>query len=240
MKNLERILDNAFIATRIESKRGTQFYNTEYHRPVTQDSLYGILFDNDIQIDLRDFNDLMVNYKYAKDYHTDWDSEVFLIVRKDGSELRFQNKGGSNRKVITLKKVYLRAYDLKWSDLFSEEILFETDFKIQKKHSERYYTAEPQINDNQWQLLVLLLKEIADQKKLTQNEIAELTGMQQSAISRLFLLKYKPTLETFIKVAKAIKVNFFFEDKENISDLNLAFEKAMNELGRRPDNLSKN
>lgn len=96
-------------------------------------------------------------------------------------------------------------------------------------------------NENgQWQLLVLLLKEIADQKKITQNDIAELTGMQQSAISRMFLLKYKPTLETFIKVAQAIKVNFFFEDKENKLDLNMAFENAMSALGRRPDNLPKN
>ena len=98
-----------------------------------------------------------------------------------------------------------------------------------------------QNNQNeQWKLLVLLLKEIADQKGLNQNNLAELTGMQQSAVSRLFLLKYKPNLETFLKVAKAIKVNFFFEDQENKSDLNIAFEKAMTELGRRPDNLPKN
>ena len=98
-----------------------------------------------------------------------------------------------------------------------------------------------QNNQNeQWQLLVLLLKEIADQKNITQNDIAELTGMQQSAVSRLFLLKYKPTIETFLKVAKAIKVNFFFEDQEGTADLNKAFEKAMTEIGRRPDNLPKN
>lgn len=242
MKNLERILDNAFIAKRIESKRGTQFYSTEYHRPVTQNSLYNILFNNDIQIDLRDFNDLMVNYKFAKDYHTDWDSEVFLIVRKEGSEVRFQKKGGSDRKTISLKKDYLRTSEFLWTDFFSDEELFTNDFKVQKFHSDRYYTnnTEKDNQDTQWQLLVLLLKEIAEQKKLTQNDIAEITGMQQSAISRLLLLKYKPTLETFLKVAKAIKVNFFFEDKENISDLNLAFERAMTELGRRPDNLSKN
>ena len=98
-----------------------------------------------------------------------------------------------------------------------------------------------QNNQNkQWQLLVLLLKEIADQKNITQNEIADLTGMQQSAVSRLFLLKYKPTLETFLKVAKSIKVNFFFEDQENKSDLNIAFEKAMIGIGRRAKNLPQN
>ena len=96
------------------------------------------------------------------------------------------------------------------------------------------------IENEQWQLLVLLLKEIADQKNITQNDISDLAGMQQSAVSRLFLLKYKPTLETFLKVAKAIKVNFFFEDQENKTDLNSCFENAMEELGRRVDKLPKN
>lgn len=98
-----------------------------------------------------------------------------------------------------------------------------------------------QDNENQqWQLLVLLLKEIAIQKGLKQEDIAEKSGLLQSNVSRFFSLKYKPTLDTFLQVAKAIKVNFFFEDQESKTDFNIAFEKAMTELGRRPDNLPKN
>lgn len=98
-----------------------------------------------------------------------------------------------------------------------------------------------QNNQNeQWKLLVLILKEIADSKGISQIEIAERSGLIQSNISRFFALKFKPTLDTFLQVAKAIKVNFFFEDQENQTDLNVAFEKAMTELGRRPDNLPKN
>ena len=92
----------------------------------------------------------------------------------------------------------------------------------------------------QWQLLVLLLKEIADQKNITQNEIADKSGLRQSHISRFFSLKYCPNLDTFLKVAKAIKVNFFFEDQENKADLSIMFEKAMVELGRRINKLPKN
>ena len=95
-------------------------------------------------------------------------------------------------------------------------------------------------NNEHWKVLVLLLKEIADNKGITQLEISERTGMLQSAISRFFSLKFKPTLETFLQVAQALKVNFFFEDQENKTDLNIAFEKAMTELGRRPENLPKN
>lgn len=91
-----------------------------------------------------------------------------------------------------------------------------------------------------WKVLVLLLKEIADQKGISQNEISERTGMLQSAVSRFFSLKFKPTLDTFLQVAQALKVNFFFEDQENKTDLNIAFEKEMTELGRRPENLPKN
>lgn len=70
------------------------------------------------------------------------------------------------------------------------------------------------MNNNNWKVLVLLLKEIADQKGISQNEISEQTGMLQSAVSRFFSLKFKPTLETFLQVAQALKINFFFEDQE--------------------------
>jgi DNA-binding phage protein len=97
-----------------------------------------------------------------------------------------------------------------------------------------------QKDEQQWMLLVLLLKEIADSKGITQNQIADQTGLLQSNISRFFSLKYKPTLDTFLQVANAINVNFFFEDKDGQSDLNKSFEKAMIQLGRRPDRLAKN
>ena len=98
-----------------------------------------------------------------------------------------------------------------------------------------------QNNQNeQWKLLVLLLKEIAESKGITQNEIAEKSEMHQSHVSRFFALKFPPNLHTFLKVAEAIKVNFFFEDQENKTDLNVSFEKAMEQLGRRADKLPKN
>lgn len=97
------------------------------------------------------------------------------------------------------------------------------------------------INQNeQWMLLVLLLKEIADNKGITQKQIAEETGLIQSNVSRFFSLKYKPTLDTFLQVAKAIKVNFFFQDQEEKTDLNDLFERAMESLGRRSSKLPKN
>ena len=98
-----------------------------------------------------------------------------------------------------------------------------------------------QNNQNeQWKLLVVILKEIAEAKGVSQIEIAEKSELLQSNISRFFSLKYKPTLDTFLQVAKAVNVNFFFEDKDATTDLNLAFEKAMTELGRRAKNLPKN
>jgi transcriptional regulator with XRE-family HTH domain len=97
------------------------------------------------------------------------------------------------------------------------------------------------INQNeQWKLLVLLLKEIAEHKGITQLQIAETTGLIQSNISRFFSLKYNPSLDMFLKVAKAVKVNFFFEDQESKTDLNQCIENAMEALGRRADKLPKN
>lgn len=92
----------------------------------------------------------------------------------------------------------------------------------------------------EWQLFVLMLKEIAIEKGITQEVIAKRSGLIQSNVSRIFALKYKPTLDTFLQVAKAVEVNFFFEDKESDSDLNACFERAMESLGRRPDELDRN
>lgn len=95
-------------------------------------------------------------------------------------------------------------------------------------------------NNGQWELLVILLKEIAQDKGITQEDIAGKTGLQQSSVSRFFSLKFKPNLETFLEVAKAVGVNFFFEDKDGTSDLNKSFERAMEFLGRRAKGFSKN
>jgi len=88
-------------------------------------------------------------------------------------------------------------------------------------------------NEKHWQILVLILKKIAENKGISHYKIAEITGMQQSNVNRIFSLKYSPTLRNFVDIAQAIQVNFFFEDKEEIMEFNEIFEAAMTELGRR-------
>lgn len=82
-------------------------------------------------------------------------------------------------------------------------------------------------NQNQqnehWKVLVLLLKEIAESKGITQQQIAVEIGLLQSNVSRFFSLKYKPNLDVFLQIAKVINVNFFFEDKDSKTDLNVLF-----------------
>ena len=95
-------------------------------------------------------------------------------------------------------------------------------------------------NDQHWKVLVLLLKKIIDDKNISHEEIAEATGLHRSNVTRMFSLKYSPNLRTFILVARAAGVNFFFEDKEGNTDLTKAFESAMIELGRRPSSSPKN
>jgi len=96
------------------------------------------------------------------------------------------------------------------------------------------------INENSWKVLVLMLKNIAEEKGITQEQIALITGFTQSNISRIFSLKYTPTLQTYLAIASAVKVNFFFEDQESKTELNVMMERAMLELGRRPERLPKN
>jgi len=100
--------------------------------------------------------------------------------------------------------------------------------------------AQNQNQNEQWMLLVLLLDEIRKQKGLSNLKVAELSGIAPAHTSRFFSCKFPPTLPTFLKISKAIGVNFFFEDKESKTDLNQTMEKAMEALGRRVDKLSKN
>jgi len=95
-------------------------------------------------------------------------------------------------------------------------------------------------NEQHWMLLVLILKEVADAKHITQEQIANETGLQQSSVSRFFSLKWNPQLGTYLKIAKALKMNVFFEDQESKTELNIIFERAMESLGRRPDKLPRN
>lgn len=85
-----------------------------------------------------------------------------------------------------------------------------------------------------WKVLVLFVAEIARKKGLTNEKLGQLTGLQRSNVSRMFALKYCPSLENWLKILKAVEVNIFFEDRESKTDMNILFEKAMTALGRRP------
>ena len=72
-----------------------------------------------------------------------------------------------------------------------------------------------QNNQNEkWKLLVLVLKETAESKGVTQNEIANNTGLIQSNISRFFSLRYKPNLETLIKISNALNCKITITENE--------------------------
>lgn len=73
--------------------------------------------------------------------------------------------------------------------------------------------------EQQWSALVLLLKNIAREKGITREQIAEKTGMKASSISRIFSRRYRVTLANFIAIAQAVGVNFYLEDQDSKTDL---------------------
>jgi len=96
-------------------------------------------------------------------------------------------------------------------------------------------------SNEHWKVLVLILRKVAESKNISQQEIANRTGMLRTNVNRVFQLKYCPKLDTFILIANAVGVNFFFEDRDDTEiDYNVLMEQAMTELGRRPDKLPKN
>lgn len=94
--------------------------------------------------------------------------------------------------------------------------------------------------DRHWQLLVSMLRHIAQDSNISNVAIARETGYNDTNVSRIFNLRYCPSMKVFLNVAKACRVNFFFESKDAKTDLNILMERAMADLGRRPDKLPKN
>lgn len=93
--------------------------------------------------------------------------------------------------------------------------------------------------------ILLYLREVAKQKKISMVDIANATGLSQPNVSRALAVNdnnYMPELDTIIRIAHAINLKVFFEDTEDnpTTDHGKAFEEAMNRIGRRPDKLPKN
>ena len=61
-------------------------------------------------------------------------------------------------------------------------------------------------NDIHWQKIVSKLKEIAKEQNISQNKMAELTGIEQPNIARLYSLKYAPNLRTAVLIATVLGV----------------------------------
>jgi transcriptional regulator with XRE-family HTH domain len=62
-------------------------------------------------------------------------------------------------------------------------------------------------------ILLNRLKELAKEKGITDQQIADKTGFIQSNVNRMFAGKYSPLLDNFIELADA--VGYHIELKEN-------------------------
>lgn len=85
-------------------------------------------------------------------------------------------------------------------------------------------------HDEQWQLLVLSLKLIAEEKGISQEELAVKTGLQQSNISRVFGLKYAPSMRVLLKIASALDLYLALADKTGLLDGDQVLNKAVIKL----------
>ena len=92
-----------------------------------------------------------------------------------------------------------------------------------------------QSTEQHWQVLVLLLKNIAAEKGITREQISDKTGMKASSISRIFSLRYRVTLANYVSIAQAIGVNLFIDDKDS-----KAVEDAEEALGKEQEQEQKN
>ena len=96
------------------------------------------------------------------------------------------------------------------------------------------------ITPNQhWKVLVLMLKEIAQQKGKSIQSIADDIGMKQPNLSRIFNLKHAPSIKIIGLIAHSIGVMVTFQDKDSKTDLAQAVKNVANHLtGLPPESLN--
>jgi AraC-like DNA-binding protein len=70
----------------------------------------------------------------------------------------------------------------------------------------------PKPNEQQWKLLVSLIKEAAAAKAIKPYHIAEQCKISPSTVKRVFDFEFCPKLDIFIAMANAVGMNFFIED----------------------------
>lgn len=84
------------------------------------------------------------------------------------------------------------------------------------------------MENQDWKLFVLTLKEAANKKEISQQKLSDLTGIKRTSINRFFSLKHSPNINTFLKISEALGVDFIFQDEE--IDLNECLDIAINKL----------
>lgn len=89
-----------------------------------------------------------------------------------------------------------------------------------------------------WKIMISMLEKIRKEKKISFHDLELKIGKKKQNIWRVMQLKYQPSLGLFLDIATALEVRFFFEDKEDKTDLYEMFNKAIDQL--RNDNRSLN
>lgn len=65
-------------------------------------------------------------------------------------------------------------------------------------------TIKPDLEPEDWHYVVQEIKKIAAKKNLSTVQLAELSGIKQPNIIRIFNLKFSPTLKVLQKLAAAV------------------------------------
>jgi transcriptional regulator with XRE-family HTH domain len=68
-------------------------------------------------------------------------------------------------------------------------------------------------------MLCNYLHDLAKEKGITQEQIANKTGFTRNNVNRMLSGRYSPTLDNFIRLAEAIDTYFFVIDKEANDEL---------------------
>ena len=128
--NLTTILNNAFIVKRQGTKHKKEFTGNIFTRPVTMLSFFQLLANSKINLSSYTLTKYACHIK-ATDYHTNFNSDMFLIVKNGYAKIEIKNFDHLN--IILNYESFLEI-----CQYFKDESVFTTDFG-EVKSLDMYY-----------------------------------------------------------------------------------------------------
>lgn len=88
-----------------------------------------------------------------------------------------------------------------------------------------------------WMILVSLLKEIQEEKKITEDQLLQKAFLTRASMNRFFAFEHEPRMSDFLNMLHTLNIKMTLEDEDGKVDLAALKERALDALDKLPEEL---